>query len=434
MIGRFLLCALLFFFLNLHEVVLQPSYASDVVREASMTNNQQALDGLRDLVRVLRSAGLRTADLESVLVDLQIHEEGAQAGGIILDPRDAGVILLPKSTRYNGFLVFASHIHIVLRGTAIQDLENRQFGMANLDLNSSAREAVHELLHAMIHGNNCFKGGGDDEEVLVHALEGDIAARVRVDLLFRTGLNNAARSELGALNDSIPTLLDTEPAWERCFANLGHLFVAVDFDTFPNSSLVLEGDKIVNQYLQSGVIFSLADSVFPPGPDTGIYADDASQVIAFYPGMTPPNIIQTNGYFPGAGFGFTCNSDPGIDFSGPVSSVSIRIFLDSRALPESVRLVAKDRKGKVIAQDEVDLTTTSEPTTLSVFDRKGRIASVATEGLTGSNGCAAYDNLAFFPFSLLPVPVVAQVETQADATSLPQEQTETLGFALESLR
>ena len=433
MIGKFLLCALFFLFLNLHKGGLQPSYALDVVREASMTNNQEALDGLRELVRLLRSAGLRTADLESALVDLQIHEEGAQAGGVILGPQDAGIIFLPKSTRYNGFSIFVSNIHIVLKGTAIRDLENRQFGVTNRDLNSSARAAVHELLHATIH-DNCFKGSVDDEEALVHALEGHIAARVRVDLLFRTGLNTDARSELGGLNDSVPTLLDTEPAWEKCFANLGHLFVTVDFDTFPNSSLVLEGDKIVNQYLQSGVIFSVADSIFLPSPDTGIYADDASQVIAFYPGMTPPNIIQTNGYFPGAGVGFTCNSDPGIDFSSPVSSVSIRIFLDSRSLPESVRLVAKDGKGKVIAQDEVDLTTTSEPTTLSVFDRKTRIASVATEGLTGSNGCAAYDNLAFFPFSLLPVPVVAQVETQADDTSLHKNRPKRSGSLLESLR
>src|SRR5262245_5516125 len=179
MIDKFLLCALLFFFLNLHMVVLPPSYALEVVREASMTNNQQALDGLRDLVRLLRSAGLRTVDLESALVDLQIHEEGAQAGGIILDPQDVGIVLFPKSTRYNGFMVFASNIHIVLRGTAIQDLENRQFGVASLDLNSSARAAVHELLHAMIH-DNCFKGSVDDEEVLVHALEGHIAARLRV--------------------------------------------------------------------------------------------------------------------------------------------------------------------------------------------------------------------------------------------------------------
>src|SRR5262249_19787922 len=145
----------------------------------------------------------------------------------------------------------------------------------------------------------------------------------------------------------------------------------------------------------------------------------AFQAIAFYPGMTPPNVIQTNGYFPGAGFGFTCNSDPGIDFSSPVSSVSIRVFFDSRALPESVRLVAKDRKGKVIAQDEVDLATTADATTFSVFDKNRRIASVVTEGLTGSNGCAAYDNLAFFPFSLvLPVAVADQVETRADTTSV----------------
>ena len=399
MIDKLLLCALLFFFLNLHGVALQPSYALNLVRGASMTNNEHALEGLRDLVRLLRSAGLRTADLESVLVDLQIHEEGAAAGGLILDQQDSGITLLPKSTRYNGFFVVTSNTRIVLRGTAIQDLENRQYGLVDLELNDSARAAIHELLHAMIHTNNCFKGSVDDEEILVYSLEGHIATRVRVDLLFRAERNSEASDELGGLNDLIPNLLEAEPAWEKCFSDLGHLFVAVDFDTFPNSALVLEGDRIVNQYLQSGVIFSVADSSFPPSPSTGLYADDASQVMAFYPGMTPPNIIQTNGYFPGAGVGFTCNSDPGVDFGSPVSSVSIRIFFDARSLPEKVRLVAKDGKGKVIAQDEVDLATTSEPTTLRVFDRKRRIASVVTEGLTGSNGCAAYDNLAIFPFS-----------------------------------
>lgn len=398
MINKLLLCALLCF-LNLQSIALQPSYALNVIRGASMTNDELALNGLRDLVRLLRSAGLRTADLESVLVDLQVHEEGAQAGGVILDSQDVATTFLPGSTRYNGFLVFTSNTRIVLRGTTIQDLENRQFGVAGLDLNNSARAAVHELLHAMIHDNNCFKGSVDDEEILVHALEGHIATRVRVDLLFRIGLNSAARNELGGLNDLIPTLLETEPAWEKCFANLGHLFVAVDFDTFPNSALVLEGDKIVNQYLQSGEVFSVADSIFPPSPSTGLYADDASQVMAFYPGMTPPNIIQTNGYFPGSGIGFTCNSDPGVDFANRVSSVSIRIFLDARALPQNLRLVAKDIKGKVIAEDEVDLSTTPEAATLSVYDKKRRIASVATQGLTGSNGCAAYDNLAVFPFS-----------------------------------
>ena len=399
MIGKFSLCALLCFFLNLHSIALQPSYALNVVRGASMANNEQALEGLRDLVRLLRSAGLRTADLESVLVELQIHEEGAAAGGVILDQQDSGITLFPKATRYNGFFVLTSSTRIVLRGTAIKDLENRQFGVLDLELNDSTRAAIHELLHAMIHNKDCFKGSVDDEEILVHTLEGHIAARVRADLLFRAGLNSDARDELDGLNDSIPKLLATEPAWENCYAKIGHGFVAVDFDTFPNSALVLEGDRIVNQYLQSGVVFSVADSIFPPGPDTGLYADDASQVMAFYPGMTPPNIIQTNGYFPGPGAGFTCNSDPGVDFANRVSSVSIRIFLDTRSLPENLRLVAKDIKGRVIAEDEVDLSTNPEAATLSVYDKKRRIVSVATEGLTGSNGCAAYDNLAVFPFS-----------------------------------
>jgi hypothetical protein len=79
--------------------------------------------------------------------------------------------------------------------------------------------------------------------------------------------------------------------------------------------------------------------------------------------------------------------------------VSIRIFLDTRSVPENLRLVAKDIKGRVIAEDEVDLSTNPEAVTLSVYDKKRRIVSVATEGLTGSNGCAAYDNLAVFPFS-----------------------------------
>ncbi len=399
MIGKFFLCALICVFLNLHSIALQPSYALVIVRETSMTDSDQALDGLKDLVRLLRASGLRTSDLESVLVDLHIDEAGAAAGGLILDQQDSGTTLFPKSTTYNGFLVLTSRTRIVLRGTAIKDLESRQFGVPDLDLNNSARAGMHELLHAMIHNSNCFKGSVADEANLIHTLEGHVAARVRIDLLFRAGLNSAATSELDGLNDAIPKLLETEPAWEHCYANLGHAFVAVDFDTFPNAALVLEGDRIVNQYLQSGVVFRVADSSFPPSPSTGLYADDASQVMSFYPGMTPPNIIQTNGYFPGAGVGFTCNSDPGVDFLNPVSSVSVRIFFDARSLPEKVRLVAKDWKGKVIAQDEVDLATTAEATTLSVFDKKRRIASIATEGLTGSNGCAAYDNLALFPFS-----------------------------------
>src|SRR5262249_3762795 len=108
-----------------------------------------------------------------------------------------------------------------------------------------------------------------------------------------------------------------------------------------------------------------------------------------------------------------CNTDLKIHFRDPqsqqpalVSSVSIRWFvendtgLNGEAKPVMVRLRARDSTGnlltterKLVAAAPFRITSF----TLRVMDKKRRIASVETAGITGSDVCAGFDNLAFWP-------------------------------------
>ena len=380
------------------------SYAIDVVQADRMTNNEPAVEGLRNLVQLLRASGLRTSDLEAALVGLGIHEEGAPAAGLILADQDSSVTLLRRRTFYNGFSVFSSNPHIVFRGTVIKDLEDKEFGLSSLDLNESAKTAIRELLRVMIFRTRCFEGNADDQKNLVHTLEGHIATKASAALLAEAGDFTTAINMQKELNNFIPELLRRQRTWKTCYAALGHLFVSVDFDTFSDGVPVPEGLLITDQYAASGALFSISETLFSPD---NLLIDDNSGLLNTFRGMTAPNTLALHSYGVGTANGqLGCNADLRVDFVDPsthlptvVGSVSIRVFAGVNSDPQILQLVARDSRGRVLSREQFAVESHGFPTpesfTLMVFDKKKRIASVVTEGITQNGICVAFDNLGF---------------------------------------
>lgn len=169
--------------------------------------------------------------------------------------------------------------------------------------------------------------------------------------------------------------------------------MTIDFDFYPDGSPVIEGTILTDQYSDAGVIFSVADTLFPPGV---LVIEDASGRAAYSGFMSQPNILSSNGYVPGPGSGVGCNTDQRVDFVDPVTlesmtvtTVSIQVF-QTTSSGGPLSLIARNVAGEIVDQDS---HTGGGLYVLAVSNP--RIASIETEGATGNDGCFAIDNLTF---------------------------------------
>jgi hypothetical protein len=386
-----------------------PVRALPRVWTSAMVENESAMEGLQGLVAFLGEAGLRVSSLQASLPYLMVHEEGGQAAGVLLADDDDGLTVTTGVTRYNGVTIIGNDnkTHLIFRKATIDDLVGRNFGSAS-DRRSPLAAAVRELLRASISYAKCFRRHKAAEDSLLDALTAHIAMRVDINELSLSSRTAEARQAQAALTTLVSKALTANPAWEQCYADLGHLLVSVDFDTLPTGTLVPEGMTLTDQYLAKGVIFDLADTLTPPDI---LKIDDASfEIERFFLGMSLPNVLTNRGFAPGPFSSLGCESnlkvtfiDPVTKLPAPVSSVSIRWFAGTgdptpTALP--VRFIARDLRGRAIATDEFNLKAlffAPANFSLSVSKGKRKIASVETQGVTGSGICTAFDNLAFWP-------------------------------------
>lgn len=198
-----------------------------VVCATEMTSNNDAAGGMNDLLDILADAGINTAPLEEALAQNQFHQEGDNAGGILITGGGEGVEFSPsrRPYPYDGKLVLVndSFTHVVLKEDAITDLANRNFVQTGSQLNNSALTAIHELTHAMIFRTQCFTGSPTREEVLVGApnLESDIGTRLTIFLLSQAGNHSLALRLYDRLVEDITSKLTMNPLWRGCYAILG---------------------------------------------------------------------------------------------------------------------------------------------------------------------------------------------------------------------
>jgi len=175
--------------------------------------------------------------------------------------------------------------------------------------------------------------------------------------------------------------------------------IVINFETFPDGSPIPEGTILTDQFAELGVLFEVAADIVS---SRVLVIEDATNIDVSFPGdfsgLTPPNalnIIDEQDITPGPISGVGCNWDLRMEFvSGTVESVSILMFAEAFDLIKTVRLVAKDLDGGTITQDEVEVIVDGfRPYTFNIS--APGIASVETEGITGGNVCAIYDNLEF---------------------------------------
>src|SRR5712692_5531906 len=89
------------------------SFGQVVVRTSRMISNDEAHNGMRDLLRLLADAGITITPLEDALNSSVIHQEGLEAGGLTLVNGNFGVTFRParrgpvRLTLYNNTLVVA---------------------------------------------------------------------------------------------------------------------------------------------------------------------------------------------------------------------------------------------------------------------------------------------------------------------------------------
>jgi len=374
-----------------------------------MTQHQEALAGLQDLVDFFGDNGLRTIALKETLQHLVLHEEGEQAAGVLLADADDGFTITAARVRYGDLpiVVTDEKIHTILRAMTIDALVSRDFSTAG-NLDGPLTAAIGELVQALLSRSHCFHGSAHREKVLVSALTAHIAVKLNVGSLFQMKREHEARQLQSDLNGLVSEALMENPRWERCYAALGHLFVDVDFDLLPTGEALPEGTAIEEQYITKGVTFSIADTLVPP--DRLIIENASAEIMKFYRGMSLSNVLTNRGFSPGPAGSLGCESDMKVNFLDPatqqpatVRSASLRWFAGvvspvSTALP--VRLIAKDRQGRIVASDEFQLQElffAPASFTLSVGGGRKRIASIETHGVTGNGVCVAFDNLAFWP-------------------------------------
>jgi len=384
-------------------------FARSVVYTNRMAPQEEALVGLYDLVSFLDENGLRTTALKETLPRLVLHEEGISSAGVLLEGADDGFTITATHTRYGNFLILVTDgkIHSILRKSAIDALVSRDFTTAD-NPDSPLAAAITELFHAFIFQSDCFHGNANKEEALVSALTEHVAAKIGVGSLFQGQYENEARQNQADLSLSVSEALTENPKWERCHAALGHLFVDVDFDLLPTGEPVPEGVEIEGQYKAKGVAFSIADTFLPP--DRLITENASGEINRFYRGMSLSNVLTNRGFSPGPSGSLGCESDMKVNFLDPLSqrpktvqSASLRWFagvVSPVSTPLPVRLVAKDRRGRIVASDEFhlqELFFAPASFTLSVNSNKKNIASIETQGVTGNGICVAFDNLAFWP-------------------------------------
>lgn len=403
-VGVFLLS-----FVSLGLSFVRPSFALPIVYTSMMTPQDEAMSGLRDLVTVLGNGGLRTVDFEALLPQIVLHEEGAQSAGVLLEDADNGQTFTATRSRYNGFTVVITDkkIHIILKPATITALVTRAFVFANQGETPLAG-MIHQLLRLFFFRSRCFEGSVQKEDDLASALTQHTITRVAISSLLQTQQFEEGKRLQADLTAMVSEALREIPRWEPCYAALGHLFVAVDFDSLPSGEPLFEGAVIEGQYLEKGALFRIANTALPP--DQLLIENASGEVTLFFQGMTLPNVLTNRGFSPGSAGSLGCESDMSIEFVDPAtqqsttrSSVSLRWIagiIPPVHSPLPVGIVAKDRAGRIIASDEFQLW---EPFfapasfTLSVTSGRRRIASIETQGITGNGICAAFDNLAFWP-------------------------------------
>jgi len=387
-----------------------PVYARLALTTQDMTPHDDAMAGLRDFVKFLGANGLRTKGLNRTLERILLHEEGVQAAGIFLKESDEELLLTTRRTRYHNYLIFKQDkkFHLILRKETINALINRNFSLVGAE-DSPVDAALRGMLHAFIASRRCLHAKRAEKIFLADTLTEHILDKVSIQIFAQNHLGEEARQHQSDLTSLISDALTENPQWERCYAGLGHLFVSVDFDIFPSGAPVVEGTTIEEQYLPQSVTFQIADTLLPP--DQLIIDNATVEINKFFQGMSLPNVLTNRGFSPGSSGSLGCESDLKINFVDPttrqpttVSSASLRWIAGLASPPASplpVRLIAKDRSGKVVARDTFrlqELFFAPASFSLRVF-AKGhpRIASIETEGITGNGVCTAFDNLAFWP-------------------------------------
>ena len=387
-----------------------PAPAQLHISTQMMTPRDDARDGLQDLVKFLKSNGLRTTGLEKTLEQLVVHEEGEQAAGVFLKEGDGELTLTRRRTRYDNFIIFKHDdgIHLILQRETIDALVKRNFSFVG-GLENPVSAALRGVLKAFISSRRCFRGKKAEKILLAGSLTEHILDKINIGFFAQNYLADEARQYQADVTSMISDILTENPKWEQCYAALGHLFVTVDFDLFPSGAPVPEGTTIEEQYLPQGVIFQIADTLLPP--DRLVIDDATVEINKFFRGMSSPNVLTNRGFSPGLSGSLGCESDMKINFVDPssrqpttVSSVSLRWFagvVSPVAAPLPVRLIAKDQSGSVVARDTFSLQElffAPASFSLRVFTKgHPRIASIETEGITGNGVCVAFDNLAFWP-------------------------------------
>lgn len=383
--------------------------AQSVVYTSMMRPHKEAQAGLRDLVDFLDNNGLRTTALKHTLPHLVLHREGSPSAGVLLAKADDGFTVTTARAWYRGvrIVVTDKKSHSILRKTTIDALVDRNFAAAD-NPNSPVTAAISELLHAFIAHSHCFSGSARGEDALVNALTAHLVKKIGVGSLAQRLRKDEARRRQLNLTVMVSGTLTKHPAWERCYAALGHLFVDVDFDVLPTGEPVPEGLMISNQYIMKGAAFSIADTLV--APDLLISDNASDEINRFYHGMSLSNVLTNRGFSPGPSGSLGCESDMRVSFLDPatqqpttVRSASLRWFagvIEPVPTPLPVRLIAKNRQGKIVASDKFrlqELSFAPASFTLSVRSGKTNIASIETQGITGNGICVAFDNLAFWP-------------------------------------
>lgn len=206
------------------------SQSQRVIWTSEMSVNQGALDGLGQLLELLKASGLNIAPFQETLKRYKLHEEGGESLGIRLVDGDEGITFVPprflgmRPVLYGGRLVLVNDdfVHTVLGAEVIRDLTRQDFLSTPLLLRNTANTAVHELLHGLVSRTECFKGSRNEEEDLVGAnLSNDISGRITIYLRLKNGEAAAAQRQYSKSVSDVSDKLKQHPGWQRCYDLLG---------------------------------------------------------------------------------------------------------------------------------------------------------------------------------------------------------------------
>jgi hypothetical protein len=144
-----------------------------------------------ELIRTLDGFNLpdgQLSDLEFAFEDAEFHEEGDQAGGIMV-PDDAHAVSFPLGfDQFEMFgldggivVIYDGRSHVVFTEEDSKSLRDGKVQDEDGSLSTAAATALHELIHLMLE----IRGKGDkddDADLVVSSLETAIVAKINLEL------------------------------------------------------------------------------------------------------------------------------------------------------------------------------------------------------------------------------------------------------------